>query len=46
MGETRENEAHQQELLHHVPEEEDVPNSAAKIDGEGVPKGKSCIHVN
>lgn len=35
MGETRENDAYEEELLDYDDEEEKAPDSTAKVNGEG-----------
>lgn len=38
MGETRDNDAYEEELLDYEDEEEKAPDSAAKVNGEGAKK--------
>ncbi|PKI65994.1 hypothetical protein CRG98_013579, partial [Punica granatum] len=44
MGETRDNDAYEEELLDYEEEEEKAPDSAAKANGEGAKKGYVGIH--
>lgn len=42
MGETRENEAYEEELIDYEEEDEKAPDSAAKVNGEGAKKYVQC----
>ncbi|PKI75666.1 hypothetical protein CRG98_003926, partial [Punica granatum] len=44
MGETKDNDAYEEELLDYEEEEEKAPDSAAKVNGEGAKKGYVGIH--